>query len=111
MLALLAFGSLILSLERRRLLRVLQLRTVGRVVLLLLGTASLIGCGSGWRTKAWSMNITATSGQLSAPSRRCSSPRARPFGDIMPHIGHVFGVPFQTHASAYRCLRQNFLRL
>lgn len=65
MLALLAFGSLILSLERRRLLRVLQLRTVGRVVLLLLGTASLIGCGSGWRTKAWSMNITATSGQLS----------------------------------------------
>jgi len=63
--ALLLAGGLLLpwGSERRRLTA--RLRRVCGGLLVAIAFAGLGGCGSGWKTQTWSVNVTATSGQLS----------------------------------------------
>jgi ABC-type uncharacterized transport system auxiliary subunit len=62
-LALTAFGALLLPFGRRRRRALLARRLVAVAVLATF--AMLSGCGSGWKTQNYSITVTATAGPLS----------------------------------------------
>jgi len=60
-----ATGVLLLPFARRRRMLRVRMGWLGCVLLLAAVATSLSGCGSGWKTQEWAVNVTATSGQLS----------------------------------------------
>ena len=66
-LAVLAFGGLLLPLRRRQRRTVAQIRLFSCALLLIVSAfgIGLTGCGSGWRQQQWTINVTASSGNLS----------------------------------------------